>query len=146
SNVGQISIFIQSRPGAACRAWWGLCVMVLIILLLFCCNATAQIIRLPKVVPKVGTNLCHITVDFDRVPEAQWYAVIVRWDSNRAEIKRIYSMTNHVVVSNLLPNLDLYHITAIATNQIPYWDGTNLLGYVPSDESPPLVLHWVSVT
>src|SRR5262249_27576168 len=96
SNVGQISIFIQSRPGAACRAWWGLCVMVLIILLLFCCNATAQIIRLPKVVPKVGTNLCHITVDFDRVPEAQWYAVIVRWDSNRAEIKRIYSMTNHV--------------------------------------------------
>jgi hypothetical protein len=78
------------------------------------------------------TNRFHLTLTWDTVSKAQWYALIVR--SNGVETQRRWSMTNSVVVSNLIGNLDCYQFTAIATNQL-----------FVSDESPPAQKTWAGV-
>lgn len=81
---------------------------------------------------QADTNRYHLTVTWDAVTNAQWYALIVR--TNGVEVQRRWSMTNVVTVSNLDGNLDGYRFTAIATN---------VLGV--SDESAPAALRWTTV-
>lgn len=100
--------------------------------LLFCCAALAQI-HLPTLNPSNSPAVSyHATFTFDSVTNAQWYSVIVR--SNGIETQRRYSMTNLVTVSNLWFPLDQYRFTAIATNSLG-----------ESAESDPAPLHNMSV-
>jgi len=77
--------------------------------------AADKFLSMPAVViPPADTNTYHLTFTWDAVTNAQWYYVRVR--SNGVEVARLYSMTNRVVVSNLIGNLDVYQFTCIATN------------------------------